>query len=94
VTQESELQLETTANGVLGSLALTIAPGTKAAARDRALDGALARPLADAAAKLSVVLAAAPSTFAFQQPGKDDRGRTRFLVSGRVEGDRLVPARP
>ena len=79
---------------VRGELALDVTPGTKRAKRDRAIDALLAVPLTDAAVALSVVLAAAPSAFDFPLPGKDDAGRTRFVVRGRVEGDRLVPERP
>jgi len=90
----SEPLLTIEKNGVTGEIAIAVAPGTKAHARDRALDAALSAALSDAAASLDVVLAAAPSAFAFQQPGKDEEGRTRFTISGRIEGDRLVPARP
>jgi hypothetical protein len=79
---------------VHGEVALELPPGTKAAKRDRALDALLAAPLSDAAASLSAVLAAAPSAFAYALPGKDEAGRTRFVVRGRAEGDRLVPERP
>jgi hypothetical protein len=79
---------------VSGEIALAIAPGTKAAAQRRALDGVLAIPLAAAAEKLGAVVAASPSAFVTQEPGKDAEGRTRFRVRGRVEGDRLLPARP
>jgi hypothetical protein len=78
---------------VEGEVALAIAPGTVKKAQDRALDEALRGPLDEAAASLGVLLAAAPSSFARALPGKDDAGRTRFAVRGRVEGDRLVPIR-
>jgi hypothetical protein len=87
-----ELRIE--GDRVRGELALEVPPGTKAAKRDRALDALLAAPLSDAAGALDVVLAAAPSAFAFPMPGKDEQGRTRFVVRGRIEGDRLVPERP
>lgn len=81
-------------NTVRGELALDLAPGTTAAKRDRALDALLASPLGDAADALSVVLAASPSAYAYPLPGKDENGRTRFVVRGRIEADRLVPERP
>ena len=87
------LRLDVTAHGVEGEVALTLAPGTRAEAQGGALDRALSGPLADAATELGVVLTARPSAFAFVQPGKDDQGRTRFVVRGRAEGGRLVPAR-
>ena len=79
---------------VRGELALDLPPGTTAAKRDRAIGALLVAPLSDAAATLSVVLAAAPSAYAYPLPGKDEAGRTPFVVRGRVEGDRLVPERP
>lgn len=79
---------------VRGEVAIPVQPGTKAATRDRALDALLALPLADAVDELGVVLAAAPHAYAFPQPGKDAEGRTRFLIQGRIEGDRLLPERP
>jgi hypothetical protein len=88
-----ELRVEVRDRAVVGEVAIVVAPGTKANKRDRALDALLATPLHDAASELGVVLAASPSAFAFPLPGKDDAGRTRFAVSGRIEGDRLVPHR-
>ena len=79
--------------GVRGEVLLNVLPGTKADARDRVLDALLATPLADAADALGAVLAAAPSAYAFPQPGKDEAGRTRFEVRGRVEAERLIPER-
>ena len=78
----------------VGEVAIVVAPGTKAKKRDALLDVLLAAPLYDAASELGVVLAAAPSSYAFPLPGKDEAGRTRFAVRGRIEGDRLVPHRP
>ena len=76
---------------VEGELALEIAPGTLAPARDRALDEALSGPLTERAAQLASVLAAAPHRYARPTPGKDAEGRTHFVVRGRVEGEYLVP---
>ena len=88
------LRLETEGDMISGELALDLPPGTTAAARDRALDTILAGRLTELAAARGVVLSAPASSFAFQSPGKDDQRRTRFVVRGRVEGDRLLPARP
>lgn len=79
---------------VVGEVALEVAPGTTANVRDRALDSLLGAQLTEIASQRGVVLSAAPSAYAFQEPGKDSGGRTRFVVRGRVEGDRLLPARP
>ena len=79
--------------GVRGEVLMSVLPGTKAGVRDRALDALLATPLGDAAEALGAVLAAAPSAYAFPQPGKDETGRTRFEVRGRVEAERLIPER-
>lgn len=77
---------------VTGILAVLLPPGTSRAARERAIDEALAEALTDAATELGVVLAAAPASFVRERPGRDEQGATLFEVSGRAEGDRLVPA--
>ena len=77
-----------------GAFALVVAPGTPAAQRDRLVDRLLTQPLFAAAEELGVVLGADPHCFARPLDGKDEQGRTRFSILGRVEGDRLVPARP
>jgi len=79
---------------VVGELALTIAPGTVAQVQSRAVDDALAGPLAEKAELMRAVLEAAPSRFTRQLPGKDAEGRVRFSIRARAEGDRLVPAHP
>ena len=76
-----------------GHVALPLAPGTVAKAQQAALEAALAGPLADRAADLGAVVAAPPHRFAKPLPGKDEEGRTRFAVRGRVEGGLLVPNR-
>jgi hypothetical protein len=91
---DAELVVRAEGSTVRGAFALAVAPGTKAAKRDRAIDALLAVPLADAAEALSVVLATSPSAYAYPLPGKDEAGRTRFAVRGRVEGGTLVPERP
>ena len=78
---------------VSGEIAIEVPPGTTAQARDRALDAALTDPLGDAAERLGAVVAAPPHRFAHPLPGKDEAGRTRFVVRGRAEGGRLVPER-
>jgi hypothetical protein len=77
---------------VTGILAVHLPPGTSRAARDRAIDEALADALTAAATELGVVLAAAPASFVRERPGRDAQGATLFEVAGRAEGDRLVPA--
>jgi hypothetical protein len=91
---DTVVHVKVEARGVSGEVAIVVAPGTKADAQKRLLDRALATTLEDAASSLSAVLVAAPHAYAFVQPGKDDQGRTRFVVSGALEGDRLVPIRP
>jgi hypothetical protein len=93
-TPSEQVRVAVEGRTVVGEVAMAIAPGTKAAKRDRALDALLATPLHDAANELQVVLAASPSSYAFPLPGKDEEGRMRFAVRGRIEGDRLVPHRP
>ena len=88
------IELEVKGKTVQGEFALAVAPGTLAKDRDREIDALLAGPLSDAADRLGVVMAAAPSAFARPLPGKDESGRVRFQVAGRVEGERLVPFRP
>jgi hypothetical protein len=89
---EVVLRLEETDDGITGEVALAIAPGTRADAQRGALEAALSGPLSDASARLGVVLAARPGAFVSAKPGKDEQGRTIFVVRGRKEGDRLVPA--
>ncbi|MDC0747822.1 hypothetical protein [Polyangium mundeleinium] len=77
---------------VFGSIAVRVPPGTSHEARGRAIDEELAGSLGDVAAELGVVLAAAPSRYTRERPGRDAEGRTVLDVYGRVEGDTLVPA--
>jgi hypothetical protein len=79
---------------ISGEVALDLPPGTTAAVRDRALNSLLSARLTEIAAARGVVLSAQASSYAFVSPGKDDQKRTRFVVRGRVEGDRLLPSRP
>jgi len=77
---------------VTGSIAIRVAPGSSHEARAKLIDDTLAEPLAEAATALGTVLAAAPSRFTRERPGRDPQGRTILDVAGRAEGDRLVPA--
>jgi hypothetical protein len=77
---------------VVGAVAASIKPGASREERAKAIDDALAGPLADAASQLGVVLAAAPERYTRERPGRDAEGRTILDVAGRVEGDALVPA--
>lgn len=77
---------------VVGTIALTVDPGTGKEERERMIDDELTERLGDLAAELGVVLAATPARFTSERPGRDPEGRTVLDVSGRVEGDRLVPA--
>jgi hypothetical protein len=90
----SEVRLEKTGTEIVGEVRLVLPPGIRSATQARAVDRVLAVPLTNLANELGVVLAAAPSAFAFAQPGKDERGRMRFVVRGIPEGGRLVPRRP
>ncbi len=84
--------LQIDGDDVSGEIALVVQPGQKAASLDAKIDHALSGLLTDAALALGVVVAAAPHSFARPLPGRDDAGRVRYLVRGRREGDRLVPA--
>lgn len=87
------LRLELIENELSGELALPLAPGTTAPARDKALDALLSARLAELAKQEGVVVIAAASAFAHPRDGKDEEGRTRFDLRGRLEGDMLVPVR-
>ena len=89
---EDALALTVNEGLVTGEVALEIGPGTPASAISAALDAALAGPLATAAEELGAVLAAAPHRYARALPGKDEAGRTRYMVRARREGDMVVPA--
>lgn len=78
--------------GAEGVVAIALAPGISSEERDRLVGEALGSPLDAVARELGVILAAAPSRFARERPGRDAAGRTVFDVAGRVEGDVLVPA--
>jgi hypothetical protein len=77
---------------VVGSIAVRVPPGSSHEARGLAIDEELSGPLADVCAELGVILAAAPSRYTRERPGRDAEGRTVLDVLGRVEGDVLVPA--
>jgi hypothetical protein len=87
------IRLDLVGKALLGELALELQPGTTAAARDKAIDALLGPRLDALALAVTAVVAAAPSAFAFQEPGKDDQKRTRFIVRGLLEADRLLPQR-
>ncbi len=88
------LELRVEGTHVRGELALVIAPGTVAKARDRLLDRALLVAITARADELGSVLAAAPASYCFVRPGKDELGRTTFDVGARIEAERLIPERP
>ena len=71
---------------------MNVPPGTTKEAREQAIEDELTRSLGEAAETIGVVLAATPTRFTRERPGRDAEGRTVLDVSGRVEGDRLVPA--
>ena len=77
---------------VSGEIALEVPPGTSSKKLDQLLSAALLEPLHRLADELQVVLAATPTKYARQLPGRDEAGRTRYAVRGRVEGGKLVPA--
>lgn len=86
------LELRIEGERVVGVVALDLSPGTRAGPQDEQLDKVLGPALSDLAEDLDCVLGAAASTFA-KPMGKLEDGRARFLVHGRVEGDRLLPVR-
>ena len=77
---------------VTGAIAVKLAPGASKEARELAIDDELTLRLSATAEELGVVLAAIPARYTRERPGRDAEGRTVLDVSGRVEGDRLVPA--
>ncbi len=77
---------------VFGTVAVKLPPGISQDARVRTIDDALAEQLTAAAGELGVVLAAAPSRYTRERPGRDSEGRTILDVTGRVEGDLLTPS--
>jgi len=77
---------------VAGSIAVLIPPGAGREERARAIDEALAEPLAAAASELGVVLGAAAERYTRERPGRDESNRTVLDVGGRIEGDVLLPA--
>ena len=88
------IDLETDDDILTGTLSIHLPPGISSEARAKLVDDALAEALDAETSKLSIVLAASPSRFVRERPGRDGEGRTVLDVSGRVEGDRLVPYTP
>ena len=84
--------LTVTEDEVSGEIALDVPPGTSAKNLEKLVTQALVEPLHRVAEELDVVLAAVPIKYARQVPGRDEEGRTRYLVRGRREGGKLVPA--
>lgn len=77
---------------VTGTIAVAVPPGATRDEREAAVERALDEQLAAVADELGVVLAARPSSYTRERPGRDAEGRTVIEVAGRVEGDRLMPA--
>jgi hypothetical protein len=77
---------------VTGTIAVTVKAGSTREERETAVEVALTEQLNAIADELGVVLAAKPSNFTKERPGRDAEGRTVLEVAGRVEGGRLVPA--
>jgi hypothetical protein len=77
---------------VTGTIAVLVKPGATQQEREAVIEQELAARLDEAVLELGVVLAAKPSNFTRERPGRDAEGRTVLEVAGRVEGDRLVPA--
>lgn len=90
-TTPPELRVEE--GHVTGEVAIALPPWSKAPARKRALDAALAASFHEICTRLHLVLAAAPSSYAMPRPGKSEDGTLLYDVSGLIEGDRIVPAR-
>lgn len=77
---------------IVGTIAVLLKPGTSREDREAAIDAELLEKLHDAANELGVVVAAKPSSYTRERPGRDEGGRTILEVAGVVEGDRLIPA--
>lgn len=76
---------------VLGQVAVLIGARSTKSAREKAIDDALGSQLVDAASALGLVLAASPSRYTRERPGRTADGKTVLDVLGRAEGDVLVP---
>lgn len=87
-----QIELDVEGDEVQGALAFTVAPGTVAKVIDRTIDQLLGDRMDACASALGVVLSAPPSAFVRPLPGKDEEGRTRYVIKARAEGARLVPA--
>lgn len=76
---------------VYGAIAVTLTPGISKAEREKVIDDALGDALTNAAHELGLVVSASPSRFVRERPGRDADGKTVLDVTGRAEGDVLVP---
>lgn len=88
-----DIALKVNGDEISGEFAIALKGGTVATARDKIVDDVLTETLHTLARKLSVVLASDAHDYAHPLEGRDEEGRTRFSVRGRIEGDVLVPVR-
>lgn len=88
-----EIPLNVKGDEISGEFAIALKGGTVATKRDQLVDELLTEPLHSLARKLGVVLGSDPHDYAHPLEGRDDEGRTRFSIRGRLEGDVLVPIR-
>jgi len=91
VTEPVELHVD--GYGLQGEMWIRLEPGTTKQQRDRLLDGVLTEALFEASVQIGAVLSADPHAYAQLTDEVDEDKRTRFVVQGKVEGDRLVPVR-
>lgn len=77
---------------VTGTITVKAKGGWSHQEREQAIEAALDAQLNEAVETLGVVLAASPSKYTKERPGRDADGNLVLEVAGRVEGDRLVPA--
>ena len=77
---------------VIGSIPVKIPPGISHEERARLIDDAVVGPLNERASEMGAIIAASPSRFTRERPGRDAEGRTILDVRARLEGDRLIPA--
>lgn len=88
-----KIALEAKGDEIFGEFAVAVKGGTAATARDKLVDEVLTEPLHALSRKLGVVLGSDAHAYAHPLEGRDDEGRTKFKVRGRIEGDVLVPVR-
>ncbi len=90
-SESESVSLQVDRDELTGTFELLIPPGTTVEARDKLVDDLLTEPLFELARDQGLVLATDPHGYVKLLDGRDEQGRTRFVLHARFEGGLLVP---